>query len=67
MYVVGVNGRLCVLMDEIGCLELWSSCVDTDAMRACVVGADGHVFWRSAVAHGSCSYLLLFVSKFLAL
>jgi hypothetical protein len=43
MYVVSVDGRLCVLAEEIGCPEFWPFCVDTDAMRVYVVGADGHV------------------------
>jgi hypothetical protein len=71
VYAAGVNGRLCVLMDEVGCFEFWSFCVDPGVMRAYVGGADGHVspclgglfFWRSVV--DSCSYLLFSVTKFL--
>jgi hypothetical protein len=33
VYVVIVNGRLCVLMAEMGCFEFPSSYVDVDAMR----------------------------------
>jgi hypothetical protein len=43
MYVVGVCGRLCVLMDEMGCFEFWHFYVDVDVMRVYVVGADGHI------------------------
>jgi hypothetical protein len=40
VYVVGVNGRFCVLMDEMGCFELLSFYVDIDIMQVCVFGAD---------------------------
>jgi hypothetical protein len=43
MYAVGANGRFCVLIDEIRCLEFWSFCVDIDAMQVYVVGGVGHV------------------------
>jgi hypothetical protein len=57
VYVVGFNDRLCVLMDEMGCLEFWSFCVDANVIRVYVVGADGHVssclgglfFWHSVL------------------
>jgi hypothetical protein len=43
MCVVRVSGRLCVLMDEMGCFEFRSFYVDTDVMRVYAVGADDHV------------------------
>lgn len=43
VYVVGVNGRFCVLMDAMGRFEFWSFCVDADDMRVYAVAADGHV------------------------
>jgi hypothetical protein len=42
--VVGVSGRLCVLMGEMGCFEFWSFNIGTDVMRVYTVGADGHEF-----------------------
>jgi hypothetical protein len=41
--VVGVNIRLCVLMDEMECFDFWSFYVDADVMRVYTDGADGHV------------------------
>jgi hypothetical protein len=63
------------LMDEIGCLEFRSFYVDIDVMRVYVIGADGHVssclgglFFFGVLwwALWSSSYLLFFISKFLA-
>jgi hypothetical protein len=30
VYVVGVKGRLCVLMDEIECFEFWPFCIGVE-------------------------------------
>jgi hypothetical protein len=38
--IVGVNGRLCVLIDDMGFFQSWSFYVD---MWVYVVGDDGHV------------------------
>jgi hypothetical protein len=54
VYVVGVDGRSCVLRDEMGCFELWYFYVDTDVMRVYVVDADCHML--------SCSGGLFFVA-----
>jgi hypothetical protein len=43
MYFIGVNGRLCVLMDEMECSEFWSLYADIDIMWVYVVGADDYV------------------------
>jgi hypothetical protein len=43
VYVVGVHGRLCVLMDEMGCFEFWPIYVCIDVIRVYVAGADDHV------------------------
>jgi hypothetical protein len=43
MNVVAVNGRLCVLMDEMGCFEFWSFYVDIHVMLVYVVDSDSHV------------------------
>jgi hypothetical protein len=32
VYAVGVNGRLCVLMDGMGCFEFWSFYAYIDIM-----------------------------------
>jgi hypothetical protein len=47
VYVVGVNGCLCVLMDEMACFEFWTYYVDTDLMHLYVVGTDSrcHPVW----------------------
>jgi hypothetical protein len=36
-YVVGVNGRLCVLMHKMVCLEFWTFHIDVDVIRVYVV------------------------------
>jgi hypothetical protein len=43
VYVVGVEGRSCVLMDEMECFELGTFYVDIDVMREYAVDADCHV------------------------
>jgi hypothetical protein len=43
VYVVGVNGRLCVLMNEMRCFEFWSFHVDIDAIGVYIVASDVHV------------------------
>jgi hypothetical protein len=45
VYVAGISGHLCVLMNEMGCLEFWSFYADTDVMQVCTVGADGHMLF----------------------
>jgi hypothetical protein len=59
VFVIGVSGRVCVLMDEMGCFELWF-----DVIRVYVVGVDGHVssclnglFFRRSVV-GSLAMIL---------
>jgi hypothetical protein len=43
VYVVGVDGRSCVLINEKRCLEFCSFYAHTDVMHAYVFDARGHV------------------------
>jgi hypothetical protein len=72
---ISANGDACVFWVKWAYFECFLSFSENvDAMRVCATGADGplsscfwwfvcfHVPW---LAHGSCSYLLFYVSKLL--
>lgn len=43
MRAVGVSGRLCILMDEMGCFEFLSFFAGIDVAWVYGLSADGHV------------------------